>query len=551
MSNSGPVEVAEGVWWVGTRLDNDSFQCHAYLIDNGDRSVLLDPGSPLTIEATLDKVARVTSLDSIKYLVCHHPDPDIAASLPYLSSRLTRDDVEVVTEWRAKALLRHYGHRFAYYLADEMDWTLPLSPGRHLEFQLTPYLHFPGAMVSFDTRTRTLFTSDLFGGFVPDSDVLVSHDLDYIIESARPFHQHYMPSSELLTSALSRVEERWPDAALIAPQHGHVIPGDLVHDAFTALKGIECGVFTLADADLDLQRLLRISDARTQITRTLLTVAEPASLVAAMNAILASTNEARECALFIDVPGTGWAMWGLGHTTPLNRVPNPSWPVIELAGSPAAVLAIHTPDNDHPDESLMRMLGEMAPVMRPAVDQFLEQRRTEMRAERLRDAALTDPLTGLGNRRALEATLPVGAYALLSLDLDNFKGVNDAFGHEAGDEVLTRAADVIRGSIREGDASYRLGGEEFLVCLPGADSPLAVVIAERIRTTLSGLDLTGLAPGGQITVSIGVASAANAEGSDFARVLRSADEALYESKAEGRDRITVRMQAGRADVTTP
>ena len=71
MSNSGPVEVAEGVWWVGTRLDNDSFQCHAYLIDNGDRSVLLDPGSPLTIEATLDKVARVTSLDSIKYLVCH------------------------------------------------------------------------------------------------------------------------------------------------------------------------------------------------------------------------------------------------------------------------------------------------------------------------------------------------------------------------------------------------------------------------------------------------------------------------------------------------
>ena len=203
MSTSGPVKVADGVWWVGTRLENDSFQCHAYLIENGERSVLLDPGSPLTIEATLEKVAQVTSLDSIKYLVCHHPDPDIAASLPYLSSRLTRDDIEVVTEWRARALLRHYGHRFDYYLADERDWTLPLSPGRSLEFQLTPYLHFPGAMVSFDTGTRTLFTSDLFGGFVPDSDVLVSHDLDYIIESARPFHQHYMPSSELLTSALT------------------------------------------------------------------------------------------------------------------------------------------------------------------------------------------------------------------------------------------------------------------------------------------------------------------------------------------------------------
>ncbi|MDQ5976060.1 MAG: hypothetical protein QG661_3269, partial [Actinomycetota bacterium] len=115
----GPVEIGDGVWWVGKRLADDTFQCHAYFIENGDESVLLDPGSPLTIEATLAKVEQIASLDSIKYLVCHHPDPDIAASLPYLSERLTRDDVVVVTEWRARALLKHYGHRFAYYLVEE------------------------------------------------------------------------------------------------------------------------------------------------------------------------------------------------------------------------------------------------------------------------------------------------------------------------------------------------------------------------------------------------------------------------------------------------
>ena len=80
-----PVEIAHGVWWVGVRLPNDSFQCHAYYLENGDEGVLVDPGSPLTIDATLAKVEQITSLTSIKYLVCHHPDPDIAASLPHLS----------------------------------------------------------------------------------------------------------------------------------------------------------------------------------------------------------------------------------------------------------------------------------------------------------------------------------------------------------------------------------------------------------------------------------------------------------------------------------
>lgn len=78
----GPVAVADGVWWVGRRLPNDTFQCHAYFLENGGDSVLVDPGSPLTIEDTLDKVAQIASLDSIRYLVCHHPDPDIAAALP-------------------------------------------------------------------------------------------------------------------------------------------------------------------------------------------------------------------------------------------------------------------------------------------------------------------------------------------------------------------------------------------------------------------------------------------------------------------------------------
>ncbi|MDD2858841.1 MAG: diguanylate cyclase, partial [Candidatus Nanopelagicales bacterium] len=501
MDHTSPIAIAPGVWWVGATLPNDSFQCHAYFIDNGDSSVLIDPGSMLTIESTLAKVEQVASLDSIRYLVCHHPDPDIAASLAYLSARLARPDVQVVTEWRAKALLKHYGHRFGYLLVEEHDWVIELAPDRRLEFQLTPYLHFPGAMVSYDTATATLFSSDIFGGFVPDADVLESHDLDLIIESARPFHQHYMPSTELLTAGLTRIQHRWPHIARIAPQHGHIIPEELVAPAFSALKDLECGIFSLDSTDLDLERLLLIAEAKTRITQTLLTAASPTSLVAALNVILAATHEASECALFVDIPEQGWTMWGLGVDGPLLHEPTIAWPSIVIPGVPAAQLAIRTPDEVRPNADLMSMLAAMASTIRPAIDGYLAEVVQERRSAVLSAAAFTDPLTGLGNRRALEQQEPAGDYSVISLDLDHFKRINDTHGHAAGDEALRRVAQALRSSVRDGDALYRVGGEEFLVCSPGAGPDQALAIAERIRAAVRDLDFTGVTPDGHMTVS--------------------------------------------------
>jgi diguanylate cyclase (GGDEF)-like protein len=526
------------VWWVGARLPDDRFQCHAYLVDAGQDSVLIDPGSPLTIEYTLAMVREVMPLDSIRYLVCHHADPDIAASLPYLSSVLGRDDVEVVTEWRGAALLKHYGHRFGYYLVEQHDWTLPLD-GRDLQFQLTPYLHFPGAMVSFDTRTHTLFSSDLFGGFVPDNAVLVSDDVDYVIENARPFHQHYMPSTELLTAGLTRIQQRWPDIALVAPQHGHVIPGPAVNRAFEGLKAIECGLFTLADADMDLRRLLHIAEARTQITDALLTIADPMALVAAITDILQATHEARDCGLFIDLPDRGWTMWGRGNSRPVRMAPPERWSCVDLPGTPAASLCVRAPTGEQPDDDLLSMLRGLAPTVRPAIDQYLHEYQQERRVTDLRRAALTDPLTDLGNRRRLEAQVPEGHYSLLSLDLDHFKEVNDTYGHSAGDTVLSMVAGAIASAIRGDDEAYRMGGEEFLVVLPGADSARAVAVAERVRQRVAELDFTGLAPGGRVTLSVGTATAVDADAAGFPDLLQVADAALYQSKQGGRDRVTV------------
>lgn len=129
------------------------------------------------------------------------------------------------------------------------------------------------------------------------------------------------------------------------------------------------------------------------------------------------------------------------------------------------------------------------------------------RIGRLNRDAQTDPLTGLGNRRSLEFSLSLleaegRAFAAIVLDIDHFKQVNDKHGHEVGDQVLRRLAELMRRCCREGDLLCRTGGEEFLMLLPGASLDVATVVAERLRVTVQD---TPVPPVGAVTVSLGVA----------------------------------------------
>lgn len=153
--------------------------------------------------------------------------------------------------------------------------------------------------------------------------------------------------------------------------------------------------------------------------------------------------------------------------------------------------------------------------------------------------AMTDSLTGLLNRRALfdlagSEPLPTGT-AVVMLDLDGFKSINDRFGHAVGDEVLCRFAAIVRRNIRDTDTAARLGGEEFCLILRGLDPAGAHAATDRIR---AGLEATSaLSPEfGPPTVSAGIAISP-ATGETFDRLLREADERLYGAKDAGRNRV--------------
>jgi diguanylate cyclase (GGDEF)-like protein len=164
-----------------------------------------------------------------------------------------------------------------------------------------------------------------------------------------------------------------------------------------------------------------------------------------------------------------------------------------------------------------------------------------MRADiQQRADAILDPLTGLLNRKALtdrfaelaqQAALTGEPIALVMCDVDHFKNVNDEHGHERGDAVLREVAYVIRRSLRSFELVYRLGGDEFLVVLPGATSETAAELAERVRHAI-----TDARPGGiALSVSLGVASARGEIA--FEPLFREADQALYRAKHEGRNRV--------------
>ncbi len=198
-------------------------------------------------------------------------------------------------------------------------------------------------------------------------------------------------------------------------------------------------------------------------------------------------------------------------------------------------------------------------LMRPIDrNELLARVRTQVRkkryTERLRDnvqmsieAAITDALTGLHNRRYMEshlATLVEQAHArgkpltVLVLDIDFFKAVNDTHGHDAGDDVLREFAVRLKKSIRGIDLACRLGGEEFVVVMPDTDMAVATMVAERLRRRIAA-DPFPIARGErkvEVTISIGLAALTGAD-DGAASVLKRADLALYRAKRDGRNRV--------------
>ncbi|MCX8998903.1 PleD family two-component system response regulator [Rhizobiaceae bacterium BDR2-2] len=213
------------------------------------------------------------------------------------------------------------------------------------------------------------------------------------------------------------------------------------------------------------------------------------------------------------------------------------------------------------DEQVVRAfdLGVNDYISRPIdPNELIARSLTQIRRKRYNDRlraglqqtmelAITDPLTGLSNRRYLDnhiktlfarATARGRALSVCIADIDRFKSINDMYGHDAGDEVLRQFAARIRGAVRGADLACRFGGEEFVVVMPDTDREAAVSVAERLRLSIEGTPfaLRGSDLRVNVTASLGIATIGD-ETHTPERLFKQADEALYEAKNMGRNRV--------------
>jgi diguanylate cyclase (GGDEF)-like protein len=263
------------------------------------------------------------------------------------------------------------------------------------------------------------------------------------------------------------------------------------------------------------------------------------------------------------------AEWALRHAAPeqartvlqtllAEAGDRPLMPMTELRAQHALYMA-HKALGD--TAAALRHLEKHSDLLRERIvqqlqaqsEQFItrveaEQSRREVERQRDRAQSLEadtrrDPLTGLGNRRAVEHHVPAllretaaasRPVTLAILDLDHFKQINDHHGHLVGDRVLVAMAQLMRECVRQADLVARIGGEEFLLVLPDANESRALEVCERIRQHVAGHDWAALSPGLAVTLSAGLASAPPY---DETALATRADQALYRAKARGRNGV--------------
>jgi flavorubredoxin len=232
-----PIEVAPGIYWAGFYDEQASFHCNPYLLVDGDEAVLFDPAGVIDYPKVASKVLSVVEAGQINYIVVHHQDPDLCASIPLLEDVISNKNLKIVAHSRARILIHHYGVQSEFYEVDQHQYSLTLESGRCLRFLTTPFCHSPAGIVTYDEKEKILFSSDLFGAVSRDWHLFARAGYQQQMES---FHQGYMASHQHLEAVINHLSKL--DLRMILPQHGSIIQEAMISPCMEFLKELRCGI---------------------------------------------------------------------------------------------------------------------------------------------------------------------------------------------------------------------------------------------------------------------------------------------------------------------
>ena len=541
MDRTKPVKIADHIYWVGVNIQESGLHCNPYLVVADDEAVLIDPGSPLDFHYVIENVKSVVPLSAIKYIILQHQDPDLCASTPLFENAGV--NCSVCTHWRTAQLVKYYGIRSPFREVNQHSSTLEFQNGRVLQFIPTPYLHFPGAITTFDPATGTLFSSDLFGAYTHHwslyADELVGiNGKDRYIEAMKTFHEHYMPSNDVLRPVMEKLAQM--DIRLIAPQHGSIIRKNVaahIHE----LKILECGGL-LQSIKKEVAKTAGLEMICNQILRRLFAVFPTAEIME----VFAGTDIVidPETEQITDYSSTSQELWQNMFRLISSRQ---GWSWL-TAIEPLTVKLVREYGIDMPDvftSSLLEMQKESQVIFEENKALKEVNERLQQGLTRANDRLVKCPVTGLFNenmliqylQEELDTVLSTeGNGSLLLISIDDMSYLNTKYGTKEGDEMIRATAYTLTSLRQQTHRLFKIGGSAFAYYIASTNRETATKVAEGIRMAVANSTLT-IEP---LTVSIGVGFVNELEPDDTKKehtMLAIAQNRMQKARKQGQNQV--------------
>ncbi len=494
-------EIADGIYFVGSGLQENGLHCMPYLIVEGKEAVLIDPGSVLDFEYVYENVCSLIPLEQLKYIILHHEDPDFCSAVPLFEQRGAT--FKIITHWRTQTLIRYYGVKSEYYLVSKNKFKFIFETGRELSFILTPYLHFAGSIVTYDNKTKTLFSSDLFGAFSASTWNLYADDS--YMERMLTFHEHYMPSHDIMSACMDIFLGM--EINLIAPQHGSLIK-ERIREHIIALRNLECGTM-LKPVHKSLAKAGGYSGLCNKIIKRMNSIFGKEEVIEVLSGIDIQLNEDME---ITDYNYTGNILWNMIFEKILSKK-GLNWllllePYVKTLSSEYEVMIPQV------YQSHLKRFEEDAIKLNKENEMLKE---INMRLEKGLNEAMNKltrcPLTGIYNYEFFQSFLSSEIRSILEgnseqnpcliiISPDRIENLRYTLGDQEVDETLRNLVYLLKEAKDNADMIFRVKETQFALYIQHSTKEKAKEFSELFRNEVAA-SKKFIEP---ITVSIGIAS---------------------------------------------
>jgi len=480
-----------------TKPENEYLNSLTYLMIEGDEAVLFEPGSFKDFQVIYQDIQSIINPLKIKYVIMSHPDPDLSASLPLFEKKL--GTFSIVTEWRSKEVLDAYRLESPYYLIKDHDYKLTLKSGRLLQFMPTPFAHYSGAFVSYDTSSKILFSGDIFGGMSQKHQVFANDDY---LESMDFYHENYMPSSDFLRPIMKELMNY--DIDMICPQHGSIIKKSFVEKAILKLYHLE--FYNALKPSYDHQTTATSVDFKSRIIQMIIRLKQLFSEEEIANTFTDSPIQIGFDPVEVQTDLNDFQLWHRFFEIIYAKRGNRWLNALE------SLVSRVTSTYQIPEPQIFQLRARKLQEQNQDISKKysdLETSLTEMSDEisKTKDQLLRDPITSLYKIEMLKTYISnnikdmVDHTYLINISIDQIIDINRKYSTQIGDETLALLKYIISNQLSDDELLFRGQGPSLILLKQNTNDQKIKRRTEHFRNMVSKSEQF-IQP---ITISMGIA----------------------------------------------